>query len=98
MFKFYNNRKTRHPSISIKCNKKHIWRNMPISHSKPSNDSYLEIDDPHPKANKHSKVFVRKYVREDKPKIKGGLYKKYRMTTRSERIVKGYLKQKYKKR
>ena len=98
MFKFYLNRKTRHPSISVKSKNKKKWRNLPITHSKPSKDTFVIIDDPHPKAKSGSKAFVRKYVREDEYKFKGYLYKKYKTSLRSERVIRNYLKTKYKKR
>lgn len=98
MFKFYLNRKTRHPSISVKSKSKKKWRNLPITHSKPSKDTFVIIDDPHPKAKSGSKAFVRKYVREDEYKFKGYLYRKYKTSLKSERAIKNYLKTKYKKR
>ena len=55
MFKFYLNRKVRHPSISVKSKNKKKWRNLPITHSKPSKDTFIVIEDPHPKAKKAQK-------------------------------------------
>lgn len=98
MFKFYLNRKVRHPSISVKSKDKKKWRNLPITHSKPSKDTFIVIEDPHPKAKNGSIAYVRKYVREDKYKFKGYLFRKYKTSSKSERAIKDYLKAKYKKR
>ena len=71
---------------------------MPITHSKPTKDTSLEIDDPHPKATKRSKSYIRRYVRRDKRKVRGHPYREYVLSKQSERIIKRYLKEKYKKR
>ena len=97
-FKIYKNKKTNHPSVSIKQKDKSKWFNMPMSHSKPLHDAFIEIDDPHPNSPKGSKSYLRKYVRKDKLGIKGRLYFKYVLSKRSENDVKSYLKIKYKKR
>jgi len=39
--KIYRNKKTRHPSISIRQKDKTKWHNMPMSHSKPKHLSYI---------------------------------------------------------
>lgn len=49
-FKIYKNKVTGHSSISIKQNDKKRWHNLPMSHKKPK-DSFIEIQDPHPKPN-----------------------------------------------
>lgn len=97
-FKIYKNRKTRHPSISIKQNNPCAWHNMPITHSRPKHKSSLEISDPHPLAKPNAKSYVRCYVRKDKKKIKGHPYKEYVLSKESETKIKNYLKSKYKKR
>ena len=70
MFKFYKNKKTHHPSISIRQRDKRKWHNIPISHSKPKNDTFIQIDDPHPKAKQNDKSYIRKYIRIDKRGVK----------------------------
>ena len=98
MFKIYKNRKTNHPSISIKQRNRRYWWNMPITHSKPTKDTSLEIDDPHPKAKTGSKTYVRRYIRKDKRKVKGHPYREYILSKKPEMIIKKYLKRKHKKR
>lgn len=95
-FKIYNNRKTRHPSISLKSGDKKHWHNLEITHNPTTDGRYIEIDNIDPGETNSS--YVRKYVREDKHKIKSYRYKKYYLTTVSERKVKKYLKNHYKKR
>lgn len=97
-FKIYKNKKTNHPSVSLRQKDKSKWFNLPMSHSKPSNDAYLEIDDPNPNSPKNSKTFIRKYVRKDKIGVKGHIYNKYVLSTKSENNIKQYLRNKYKKR
>lgn len=53
--KIYRNKKTRHPSISIRQKDKTKWHNMPMSHSKPKHLSYIKINDPHPYAKTETK-------------------------------------------
>ena len=98
MFKFYFNKITRHPSISVKQADKRYWHNIPVTHSKPKNDASLVINDPHPKAQKVSVAFARRFVRKDKCGVKGFKYRQYRMNRESELRIKRYLKEKYKKR
>ena len=98
MFKFYKNRITRHPSVSIKTKDKTRWSNMPMSHSKTKGDSNIEVDDPHPKAKKGEKAYIRLYVRLDKKGVKGHPYKEYVLSKSSELAIKRYLKRRYKKR
>lgn len=95
--KIYRNKKTRHPSISIRQKDKTKWHNMPMSHSKPKHLSYIKINDPHPYAKTGNKTFVRKYIRKDKKGVRGFLYKDYRLSIEDELKIKSYLKQKYKK-
>ena len=95
-FKVYNNRKTKHPSISIKSGDKRNWHNLEVTHHPTSTGRYLEIDNINPKEGGSS--YVRKFVRKDKHKIKSYRYKKFRLTNFSERKVKKYLKKHYKKR
>ena len=71
---------------------------MPISHSKPQKDASLEIDDPHPKSKSGSKSYVRCFIRKDRRTIRGHPYREYALSKRSEKIIKSYLKRKYKKR
>lgn len=98
MFRIYKNKKTRHPSISLRQKDRAKWHNLPITHKKPKRDSSLEIEDPHPKAKASSKSYVRRYVRKDNKNIKGHRYKEYILSKSSEQIIKNYLKIKYKKR
>ena len=98
MFKIYHNKKTGHPSLSIRHKDKIFWYNLSFSHSRPKNDSFIIIKDPHPKSKRGKVVYVRRYIRKDKRRIKGFLYRKYRLTDDSERLIKEYLKNKYKKR
>ena len=97
-FKFYLNKKTMHPSISIRQTDKKKWHNIPITHKKPRHDSSIEIDDPHPKAHKKDKAYVQRFVRKDKRGVKGHPYREYKLNRESEDKIKKYLKQKYKKR
>ena len=72
-FKIYKNRKTKHPSISIKSGDKKNWHNLEVTHSPRKRDRYIEIDDLN--SNVKGKAFVRKYYRKDKHKLKGFKYK-----------------------
>ena len=96
-FKFYLNKKTRHPSISLKQRDRKRWHNISISHSKP-HDASIEINDPHPKANKDSRVYAQRYIRKDKKGVRGHPFREYKLNDLSEHKIKKYLKQKYKKR
>ena len=98
MFKFYKNKKTHHPSISIRQKDKRKWHNIPISHSKPKNDTFIQIDDPRPKAKQNDKSYIRKYIRIDKHGVKGHPYREYILSKKSEQLIKQYLKQRNKKR
>ena len=71
---------------------------MPMAHSKPAKDTSLVIDDPHPRAKKGSKTYVRRYIRKDKRKIRGHPYRECVLSKKSEKTIKNYLKEKYKKR
>lgn len=44
-FKIYKNRKTKHPSISIKSGDKQNWHNLEATHSPRKQDRYIEKDD-----------------------------------------------------
>ena len=88
-FKIYKNRKTKHPSISIKSGDKKNWHNLEVTHSPRKHDRYIEIDDLN--TNVKGKAFVRKYYRKDKHKLKGFRYKDYKLSECSEREVKKYL-------
>lgn len=96
-FKIYKNKVTGHSSVSIKQNDKKRWHNLPMSHKKP-NDSFIEIQDPHPKAKSGDKSYVRKYVRKDKKGVKGFQYLNYVIKNEDEVKIKRYVKEKYKKR
>ena len=95
MFKIYRNKKTSHPSISLKSQDKTSWHNLEITHHPRKNDRYIEIE----KLNKRDgyKTYVRKYIRHDKHKYKGFRYREYKLSPYSEFIIKQYLKQHYKK-
>ena len=45
-----------------------------MSHKKP-NDSYLKVNDPHPRADKKAHSYIRKYVRKDKTGARDFEYK-----------------------
>ena len=94
-FKIYKNRKTKHPSISIKSGDKKNWHNLEVTHSPRKRDRYIEIDDLN--SNVKGKAFVRKYYRKDKHKLKGFRYKDYKLSEYSEREVKKYLKSRKKR-
>ena len=96
-FKIYKNKVTGHASVSLKHKDKRHWYNLPMSHKKP-NDSFIKVNDPHPKANKKAHSYVRKYVRKDKIGVKSRLYKDYKLSPKSESKIKNYLKTKYKKK
>lgn len=96
-FKFYKNKITNHTSVSVRQKDKSRWYNLPVSHTKPA-DSYIEIQDPHPKAELGQKSYVRKYVRVDKKGVRGHPYKEYHLSKKDENKIKKYLKKKYKKR
>lgn len=95
-FKIYNNKKTRHPSISIKSGDRKSWHNLEVTHSPRKNDRYIEIDDLNPHIK--GKAFVRKYYRKDKHKLKGFRYRDYKVSNSSEIKVKRYLQKHNKKR
>ena len=90
-FKIYKNRKTKHPSISIKSGDKKRWHNLEITHSPINGQKYIEIGSLIPSGKRKS--FVRKYYRKDKHKLKGFKYKNYRLSALSETKVKKYLKE-----
>ena len=96
-FKIYKNKITGHASVSVKQKNKKIWYNLPMSHEKP-NDSYIKVNDPHPKANKKGHSYIRKYVRKDKRGVKSRMYKGYKFSPKSELKIKNYLKAKFKKK
>lgn len=96
-FKVYKNKITGHASVSLKHRDKKHWYNLPMSHEKPK-DSYIKVNDPHPKADKKEHSYVRKYVRKDKRGVKDHLYKGYRFSPKSESKIKNYLKSKFKKK
>lgn len=95
-FKIYNNRKTRHPSISVKSGDAKRWHNLEVTHYPTSDGRYIEIDNVNPQEKGFS--YVRKFVRKDKHKIKSFRYKKLYLTDDSERKVKKYLKKHNKKK
>ena len=88
-FKIYNNRKTRHPSISIKSGDKKRWHNLEVTHSPCKNERYLEIDNVN--SIDKRKTYVRKYYRKDRHKLKGFRYKNFKMSSESEIRIKKYL-------
>ena len=95
-FKIYNNRKTKHPSISIKSGDKRNWHNLEVTHHPTFTGRYIEIDDLNPHVK--GKAFVRKYYRKDKHKVKWFRYKDYKLSDSSERKVKKYIKKHNRKR
>ena len=96
-FRIYKNKITGHASISIKQRDKKRWYNLPMSHKKP-NDSYLKVNDPHPRADKKAHSYIRKYVRKDKTGARDFEYKNYKFSPKSEKKIKNYLKTRFKKR
>ena len=90
-FKIYHNRKTRHPSISVKSGDKKNWHNLEVTHSPTRPNRYIEIDSLLPK--RKDKSYVRMYVRKDKHKVKGFQYRDYRVSKKSENEIKKYLKE-----
>lgn len=96
-FKIYKNKITGHASVSLKHKDKKHWYNLPMSHSKPK-DSYVKVNDPHPKADKKAHSYIRKYVRKDKRGARDHLYKNYRFNSNAELKIKNYLKTKFKKK
>ena len=95
-FKIYRNRKTKHPSISLKSGDKEFWHNLEVTHSPRKNDRYIEVDELNP--NKVGKSYIRKYCRRDKHKFKGFYYSKYKVSKKSEKKIKSYLSHRNKKR
>ena len=95
MFKIYKNRKTNHPSISLKSGDKYFWHNLELTHHPVKKHSFIEIDDPNP--NSFGVAYVRRYIRKDKHKCKGFRYKKYKVSLKSECKIK-FLVKEYKKR
>lgn len=93
-FKVYNNRKTRHPSISLKSGDRKYWHNLEVTHSPLKNERYIEIDNINSTDGRQS--YIRKYYRKDKHKLKGFVYKKFKLSKDSELRVKRYLKQHHK--
>lgn len=96
-FKIYKNKVTGHASVSLRQKDKKHWYNLPMSHSQP-NDSFIKVNDPHPKAGKKQHSYIRKYVRKDKRGVKSRLYKGYQFSPNSELKIKNYLKSKFKKK
>ena len=90
-FKIYNNRKTRHPSISIKSGDKKNWHNLEITHSPVKKERYLVVININSTDNR--KIYIRKYYRKDKHKLKGFRYKNFKLSQDSEKRVKQYLKE-----
>jgi len=96
-FKIYKNKITGHASVSIKQKDKNLWYNLPMSHEAPK-DSYIKVNDPHPKADKKAHSYVRKYVRKDKTGVRDFQYTNYKFSVKSEEKIKNYLKSKFKKK
>ena len=93
-FKIYNNRKTRHPSISIKSGDKKHWHNLEVTHSPARNERYFEIVNLNSRDAR--KTYVRKYYRKDKHKLKGFRYKNFKLSKKSEINIKRYLREHHK--
>ena len=93
-FKIYHNRKTRHPSISLKSGDKKYWHNLEVTHSPLKNERYLKIDNLNSKDGRKS--YVRKYYRKDKHKLKGFWYKNFLLSRESEMRVRRYLREHHK--
>lgn len=95
-FKIYFNKKTGHPSISLSGKEKTIWENMEMTHHPTSNHSYIDIVTVSP--NGSSKTYVRKYIRKDKPRIRGKRLRRVSLDNNSESKIKTYLQSRNKKR
>ena len=93
-FKIYRNRKTRHPSISLKSGDKKNRHNLEITHSHLKNERYIEVDNTNSIDGRKS--YVRKYYRKDKHKLKGFWYKNFKLSKESEIRVSRYLKEHHK--
>lgn len=96
-FKIYKNKITGHASVSVRQKDKQRWYSLPMSHSKPK-DSYIKVNDPHPKANKKAHSYIRKYIRKDKRGVRDFEYNGYRFSPKSESKIKNYLKVRFKKK
>ena len=96
-FEIYKNKITGHASVSVRQKDKQRWYNLPMSHSKPK-DSYIKVNDPHPKANKKAHSYIRKYIRKDKRGVRDFEYNGYRFSPKSESKIKNYLKVRFKKK
>ena len=94
-FKIYYNKKTRHPAISLSGKEKEVWENMEMTHHPSKHDSYIEIITV--STNNSSKSFVRKYIRKDKPGVRGKLYQSLKIKSTSEAAIKKYIKTKKKR-
>lgn len=92
-FKFYKNRLTGHPSVSVSSKDKTRWYNMPISHSK--NGNCIPVTNPN--KNDTNITYIRKYVRKDQINAKLHKYDRYILENEFEEKIKKYLKNKYKK-
>ena len=92
-FKFYKNRITGHPSISLSSKNKSFWFNMPVSHVR--NGRCFEVENPN--KNDLKKTYIRKYVRHDSFNAKLHRYDKYKLSEKNEFEIKKYLKNRYKK-
>ena len=95
-FRIYFIKKTRHPSISLSGRDKTIWESMTMTHHPSSGESFMEVVCITPKQSSIS--YIRKYVCKDKRGVKGKLYKKIRLSAKSELVIKIFLKTKNKKR
>ena len=95
-FKIYFNKKTGHPSISLSGKEKIIWENMEMTHHPTAKHSYIDVVTVSP--NGSSKSYVRKYIRKDKPRIRGKRYRRVSLDGSSEGKIKSYLSLRNKKR
>ena len=93
-FKIYYNRKTRHPSISLKSGDKKYWHNLEVSHHLLKNERYIEVFNVGSKDGRKS--YIRKYYRKDKHKLKGFWYKNFKLSIESEISVRRYLREHHK--
>ena len=94
-FRIYYNKKTRHPAISLSGKEKEVWENMEMTHHPSKYDSYIEIITVSP--NNTSKSYVRKYIRKDKPGVRGKPYQSLKIKSASETAIKKYIKTKKKR-
>ena len=93
-YKFYRNKKTKHPSIEIDFDKDNkIWKNLEVTHKPSSNQRYIELD-VNPNPFDTDKSYVRRYVRKDSLGIRGYQYKNFSLSDSDKIKIDNYLNNK----